>query len=598
MTKFNLFAILVSAILAITATAEHSFPVYRLFQYDKLDSHNYSQIGRYGARRTGCEGTPIYWYDVLSETANPNATLHRKIVIIDSTDATHPLTSDLIPALVPKLNARGASGLLLLVPKNTRLFTSEQLESWVQLERQLVQSPEINCAAYIAFKEDASKIRSDLSLTVAERKGLMVASENPKIRTIVSTLHGGKSAEDPDTRGLALPTIAIVAHYDTFSLAPALGVAADASGSSVAVLLELLRGFSKLYGAKAATPAYNLAFVLAGGAPLNYAGVRHWAEHIPVESPVEFALCLDTITLMNPLRSDLFTSEKYYLHISKPPKDAAVARFYNAFERAAKSLGIKNFELVHKKINVAKPEADWPHEALAMKRVLSATLSMLPTPPAGSAESLLARSSIMDRSPASQEKIALASRLIAEALARIVYPRAAELTSDDVTLIHDDVIGDDVSVRRMTEWSAELAKTARPMPAASSEGSPVFDALLRTMKERCADTEVDDVTYVTSKKGARKQAAAEAKKNKKNKGKKNDVTSTFEDDEEDELISDEKDFVMKFYVTPNGFKKADLRMTVHKRAPLLWNLYVLIITVGFLAASSSFILKKVKSKSD
>lgn len=55
---------------------------------------------------------------------------------------------------------------------------------------------------------------------------------------------------------------------------------------------------------------------------------------------------------------------------------------------------------------------------------------------------------------------------------------------------------------------------------------------------------------------------------------------------------------MKFYVMPNGFKKAELSMTVHRRAPLLWNLYVLGITVGFLVFSRTLIRKMRRTKYD
>lgn len=589
MTKINFslaVTVLVAAIFAVTGHAEYTFPVYRLYQYDRLDSKNYTQVGRFGARRTGCEGTPIDWHTIASNSnSNSNSTLHRKIVVVDSTDAAHPLDADVIPTIVALLNKRGASGLLLLVPKSGRFSSPELAANWARAEQQLVLGGEISCAAYIAFKEDAARISPKLSLTVKERRGLLVASENPTIRTAVSTLSGA-AAKDSENAGLALPTVAVIAHYDTFAAAPALGVAADASASGVSVVLELLRTFSHLYSTKSSTPAYNLAFVLAGGAPLNWAGLRHWAEHVPIETPVEFALCLDTVTL-----SGSSSAETFYLHVSKPPKDAAIRRFYDAFGNAAKALGLPKLEVIHKKVNVAKPEADWPHEALAMKRILGATLSRLPAAPA--AESLLARTSVLDRRAADPAQVARAAQLVGEALARILYPSVAESSGKALAETFAP------SEKRLGEWTAALAGTPRTTPAATTDGAPVFESMLHAMKASCVNTEVDSLTYVTSKKGARKQAAAAAAAAAAKKRNAGTAKKVSEEDEDDEITMGNDDSVIRFFVTPVGYKNQDLQMTVHRRAPLLWNLYVLLITLGFLAASSAFIhTMGTKSKSD
>lgn len=66
-------------------------------------------------------------------------------------------------------------------------------------------------------------------------------------------------------RGLKSPTIAIVAHYDTFACAPALAVGADSNGSGAAVLLQLARIFAKLYARPGMQSDYNLLFLLTGG---------------------------------------------------------------------------------------------------------------------------------------------------------------------------------------------------------------------------------------------------------------------------------------------------------------------------------------------
>lgn len=67
-----------------------------------------------------------------------------------------------------------------------------------------------------------------------------------------------------------LPTIAVVASYDTFGAAPALAVGSDSNGSGVAMLSELARLFSRLYANPNTRGSYNLLFGLTSGGPYNY----------------------------------------------------------------------------------------------------------------------------------------------------------------------------------------------------------------------------------------------------------------------------------------------------------------------------------------
>jgi hypothetical protein len=95
-----------------------------------------------------------------------------------------------------------------------------------------------------------------------------------------------------------LPTIAIVANYDTFGAAPvcsskkysqnvlsvlldaldktvflqALSVGSDSNGSGVVALLEIARLFSRLYSNPKTRGKYNLLFGLTSGGPYNYNG--------------------------------------------------------------------------------------------------------------------------------------------------------------------------------------------------------------------------------------------------------------------------------------------------------------------------------------
>ncbi|KAL8547618.1 hypothetical protein ACS0TY_007080 [Phlomoides rotata] len=71
-----------------------------------------------------------------------------------------------------------------------------------------------------------------------------------------------------------LPTIAVVASYETFGAAPALSVGSDSNGSGVVALLEIARLFSILYSSPKIRGRYNLLFALASGGPYNYNGTH------------------------------------------------------------------------------------------------------------------------------------------------------------------------------------------------------------------------------------------------------------------------------------------------------------------------------------
>lgn len=66
----------------------------------------------------------------------------------------------------------------------------------------------------------------------------------------------------------ALPTIAIVTYYDSFSIIPETTQGASDNLSGVAAFLELARIFNNLYNTS--PPGYNLLFLLTSAGTLNF----------------------------------------------------------------------------------------------------------------------------------------------------------------------------------------------------------------------------------------------------------------------------------------------------------------------------------------
>lgn len=116
-----------------------------------------------------------------------------------------------------------------------------------------------------------------------------------------------------------LPTIAIIAHYDTLSIVPELTKGIDTNGSGAVALLELARLFDILYSDTKTKGNYNFVFVLTGGGRLNYEGAKYWLDKLDhqILDNLEFVLCLEALA-----------GEHLYLHISQKTTDEKIIRLY------------------------------------------------------------------------------------------------------------------------------------------------------------------------------------------------------------------------------------------------------------------------------
>ncbi|PSN47382.1 Nicalin [Blattella germanica] len=136
-----------------------------------------------------------------------------------------------------------------------------------------------------------------------------------------------------------LPTIAIVAHYDSFGVAPELSFGADSNGSGVAMLMELARLFSHLYTNSKSHARYNIIFLLSGAGKLNYQGSKKWLED-----------------QLDGLEGSLVQGLK---------------------EIAERQHSNMTVDGVHKKINLAEEVLAWEHERYSIRRLPAFTLSSL-----------------------------------------------------------------------------------------------------------------------------------------------------------------------------------------------------------------------------
>ena len=141
-----------------------------------------------------------------------------------------------------------------------------------------------------------------------------------------------------------------------------LSFGADSNGSGVALLLELIRLFSKLYSNPKTQPKVNLLFVMSGAGKFNYLGTKKWIENQLDNDNSLLSECLFTICMDSLADSD--ANSGLFMHVSKPPKEGSpAARLLADLKQiASKSMPQSfNFSMIHKKINLAEESLAWEH---------------------------------------------------------------------------------------------------------------------------------------------------------------------------------------------------------------------------------------------
>ncbi|GAU20012.1 hypothetical protein TSUD_273470 [Trifolium subterraneum] len=263
-----------------------------------------------------------------------------------------------------------------------------------------------------------------------------------------------------------LPTIAIVASYDTFGAAPALSVGSDSNGSGIVALLEVARLFSLLYSNPKTRGQYNLLFGLTSGGPYNYNGTRKWLQSFDqrLRESIDYAICLDSIGSWE---------NELWIHVSKPPENAFIKQIMEDFSSVAEDLGFQ-VNLKHKKINISNSRVAWEHEQFSRLRVTAATLSELSTAP----ELLESTGGLIDgRQFVNEAAIVRSVKLIAESLAKHIYGhqgKNVQIFADNSNLA--------VNPSYVRSWLDILSRTPRVAPFLSKD-DPFITALKKELED-------------------------------------------------------------------------------------------------------------------
>ncbi|KAH7561268.1 hypothetical protein JRO89_XS10G0203400 [Xanthoceras sorbifolium] len=270
-----------------------------------------------------------------------------------------------------------------------------------------------------------------------------------------------------------LPTIAIVASYDTFGAAPALSAGSDSNGSGVVALLEIARLFSRLYSNPKTRGSYNLLFGLTSGGPYNYNGTHKWLRSFDqrLRESIDYAICLNSVGSWN---------NELLIHVSKPPENAYIKQIFEGFSSVAEALGFK-VGLKHKKINISNPRVAWEHEQFSRLRVTAATLSELSVAP----ELLESTGGLLDsRHFVDETAIIRSVKLVAESLGRHIYGyqgKNINIFADNSSLA--------VNPSYVRSWLDLLSRTPRVAPFLS-KNDPFIMALQKELADHTDEVNV------------------------------------------------------------------------------------------------------------
>ncbi|KAK6235228.1 hypothetical protein QQP08_026259 [Theobroma cacao] len=441
--------------------------VYRLIQYDMSGSP-------FGSRLASLN------HHAASLHFPPGADLSRTVLIIPLRELNITFVREYINQKKP------LGGLLFLLPEvfsfenggNKQIHEKEKMKNVLAELEQLLIHANIPYPVYFAFENDEIEtvladikkndaIGQPATATTGGYKLVIPTPEPKKVASpTITNIQGWLAGLKADGEANQLPTIAIVASYDTFGVAPALSVGSDSNGSGIVALLEIARLFSLLYSNPKTRGRYNLLFGLTSGGPYNYNGTQKWLRSFDqrLRESIDYAICLNSIGSWD---------NELWIHVSKPPENAYIKQIFEGFSNVAEELDLK-VGLKHKKINISNPRVAWEHEQFSRLRVTAATLSELSVAP----DILEGTGGLFDsRQFVNETAIIRGVKLVTESLARHIYGhqgKNVQIFADDSSLA--------VNPAYVRSWLDLLSQTPRVAPFLSKN-----DPFVMALKKELAD---------------------------------------------------------------------------------------------------------------
>ncbi|XP_028569313.2 BOS complex subunit NCLN isoform X4 [Podarcis muralis] len=444
------FLLVVPAVLLLLlgpppASAAHEFTVYRMQQYE-LGGQPY--------------GTRNAVLNTEARTVEADV-LSRRCVMMRLMDFSYEQYQ--------KALRQSAGAVVIILPQNMYSVPQDVIRQFMEIEPEMLAMETI-VPVYFAEEDDdllsiyeqtqaasasqGSASAAEVLLHTATANGFQMVTSGAQSKAVSDWLITSVEGRLTGLGGEDLPTIVVVAHYDSFGVAPWLSHGADSNGSGVAMLLELARLFSRLYTYKRTHAGYNLLFFASGGGKFNYQGTKRWLEdnldHTDsslLQDNVAFVLCLDTLGRGNSL----------HLHVSKPPKEGTLQHaFLKELELVvASQFPEVRFSMVHKKINLAEDMLAWEHERFAIRRLPAFTVSHLESHRDG------LRKSIMDvRARVDPKILTRNTRIVVEALTRVIYNLTEKGVPVDLQIFTEQMIQQE-QMESVMDWLTSQPRAAQ-----------------------------------------------------------------------------------------------------------------------------------------
>ncbi|XP_053154262.1 nicalin isoform X3 [Hemicordylus capensis] len=450
------------------ASAAHEFTVYRMQQYE-LGGQPY--------------GTRNAVLNTEARTVEADV-LSRRCVMMRLMDFSYEQYQ--------KALRQSAGAVVIILPQSMSSVPQDVIRQFMENEPEMLAMETI-VPVYFAKEDDellsiydqtqtasasqGSASAAEVLLHTATANGFQMVTSGAQSKAISDWLITSIEGRLTGLGGEDLPTIVVVAHYDSFGVAPWLSHGADSNGSGVAVLLELARLFSRLYTYKRTHAGYNLLFFASGGGKFNYQGTKRWLEdnldHTDsslLQDNVAFVLCLDTLGRGNSL----------HLHVSKPPKEGTLQHaFLKELELVvASQFPEVQFSMVHKKINLAEDMLAWEHERFAIRRLPAFTVSHLESHRDG------LRNSIMDvRSRVDSRVLTRNTRIVVEALTRVIYNLTEKGVPADLPVFTEQMQIQQEQMESVMEWLTSQPRAAQLVDKDSTLISTLEYYLSRYLKD-------------------------------------------------------------------------------------------------------------------